>query len=299
MKALKIFLVLSFIINPAFALSLKIIDIDEPLSSSENYFIFASNGKVYEIPADDNDLIELAKVAMDEQSQVEITLSEAAATENTLERINRIAKIALISTERPAVENYTESEKEFTGIKADIKNTYVTDFATERQANRTFIDMRTLSGRSECYNRAHVWAYELNKKVYRHENIQVGKIWLFFTRKYIREYRYKWWFHVSPYVTVRGNVRVIDHQFTRGPLWEKTWTDIFIRSRQTCPEVYQYSDYEQYQYDSHCYVIKSSLYYWQPWHLEYAESRDIERYGWVRSELNIARRDVRGGWWEW
>ena len=133
---------------------------------------------------------------------------------------------------------------------------------------------RGIRNRSQCYNRAHVWAWELNKKVYNDRKIQVGKIWLFFTRKYIREYRYKWWFHVSPFVDVNSELRVMDRKFTKGPLPEKTWTDIFIYSKQRCTEVYKYSDYRDHQFATHCYVIKSSLYYWQPYQVDNVERAD-------------------------
>lgn len=66
------------------------------------------------------------------------------------------------------------------------------------EANKIF---KKLNGRyrrrSECYNRAHVWSYESLSRF----SLKSMKVFLFFTRKYIREYDFGWWFHVSPSLT--------------------------------------------------------------------------------------------------
>lgn len=123
---------------------------------------------------------------------------------------------------------------------------------------------------SQCYNRAHVWAYE----EFNRTQLKSMKLFLFFTNRYIRNYRYKWWFHVSPMAYVKEGSstvsRVLDRRYTGGPRYVKTWTDNFIYSKRSCPVVNKYSDYRNNQQKEDCYLIPVSMYFWQP--------RDIDRY---------------------
>ncbi len=296
MKALFSLLIFFLYINNVSAFTLGIIEVDEPVSSTDSYLIFGSDGVVYKINQDKRDLVDLALIAQEEGHKVDVTLSSSAEAEDALGMINEIINIELVTNEKKAFEKKMEArDKDFSRINASISNTYVTNANSEADAVSMFATMRRgTRNRSQCYNRAHVWAWELNKKVYNDRKIQVGKIWLFFTRKYIREYRYKWWFHVSPFVDVNSELRVMDRKFTKGPLPEKTWTDIFIYSKQRCTEVYKYSDYRDHQFATHCYVIKSSLYYWQPYQVDNVERIDEGREEWYQGELRAAYRDAVG-----
>jgi hypothetical protein len=151
----------------------------------------------------------------------------------------------------------------------------------------------TWKTKTECTDRAQVWTYEEWKK----RGLISRKVFLFFTNTYIRRYRYHWWFHVSPYVLVKdGEVvteRVMDRRYTRGPLFMKSWTDIFIYSKQTCAE----STYRHYRQNrngaAHCFVVKADMYYRLPLHV-----RNLEDYGQVKtkfslSEVNFSYRAFR------
>jgi hypothetical protein len=120
---------------------------------------------------------------------------------------------------------------------------------------------------SQCYNRAHVWAYE----EFLNSGLLSTKHFLFFTRRYIRNYRFKWWFHVSPSVAVSGysTERILDRRYTGGHRSLSSWTRNFIYSGRTCPIVEKYYDYRNNQETEDCYLIPVSMYFWQP--------RDIER----------------------
>lgn len=123
---------------------------------------------------------------------------------------------------------------------------------------------RSYQGDSQCYNRAHVWAYEEHKR----SGLNSIKLFLFFTSRYIRNYRYKWWFHVSPLVLIKegesSTERVMDRAFTRGPRTIASWLTNFIRSGRSCPKVALYNDYRQHQNEEDCYLIPVSMYFWQP-----------------------------------
>ena len=163
-------------------------------------------------------------------------------------------------------------------------------------ANKLFRSQRTRTKRrSQCYNRAHVWSYELKKR-----GVNSGKIWIFFTKRYIKEYRYKWWFHVAPYIKVKGQSEsiVMDREFTRKPETETKWKNIFMKNNAPCTTVEYYSDYRNYFWNGpkFCYIIKSSMYYWQPFNIENLEKGEPEKKSWVTKELEQAYRNAIRGW---
>lgn len=149
---------------------------------------------------------------------------------------------------------------------------------------------------SQCFNRAHIWAYE-SKKAY---DLNSMKVFLFFTTKYIRRYDYEWWFHVSPYALTEeeGGVeeRVLDFRFSRSPLQVKTWTDLFMINKASCPVVGKYSEYRQNQDQEDCYLMKASMYYLQPLDLSSLEETGRERNSWNSYEVRRAYRNGFGIW---
>lgn len=137
---------------------------------------------------------------------------------------------------------------------------------------------------SQCYNRAHVWAYE----EFNRTGLRSMKLFMFFTRSYIRKYRYKWWFHVTPMTYVNGVAMTMDRTFMRGPAPIKTWTDNFIYSKRNCPIVTKYSQYRNNQETEHCYLHPATMYYWQPRDLERNETTGAEKTSFIKSEVNWA-----------
>lgn len=148
---------------------------------------------------------------------------------------------------------------------------------------------------SQCYNRAHGWAYDM----FTQYNIYSIKIFIFYTKRYIREYDYKWWFHTTPGVLLSTNQgiteMVMDRSFTTGPVTVKGWTDIFMKNGAFCPTVNRYSDYEQHQEDQYCYLMKASMYYRQPIDMKNLED-GIYRWGWNMQELRMGRQQAFIHW---
>lgn len=153
---------------------------------------------------------------------------------------------------------------------------------------------RSYYNKTECTDRAQIWAYE----EWRKSALISKKVFLFFTNTYIRRYRYHWWFHVSPYVMVNTGaeapeVRVMDRRYTSGPRMMKTWTDIFIRSKQTCAE----STYRHYRSNrngpAHCFIVKSDMYYRLPLHVRNLEDSGIVKTQFSKSEINFSYRAFR------
>jgi hypothetical protein len=158
-----------------------------------------------------------------------------------------------------------------------------TNLESMNQAVSIFGKMRRSSS-GQCYNRAHVWTYE----EFNRSGLRSMKLFMFFTRSYIRRYRYKWWFHVTPMTYVNGTAMTLDRAFFRGPAEVKTWTDKFIYSKRNCPVIYKYSDYRDHQDTEHCYLHPATMYFWQPRDLENYELTGAEKKQFIKSEINWA-----------
>lgn len=166
--------------------------------------------------------------------------------------------------------------------------TIVPDYATARNI---FNGMnRSYKSNTECTDRAHVWSYEEWKK----RGLIQNKVFLFFTNTYIRAYRYHWWFHVSPYTLVRERGEIVDHvmdrRYTSYPYHMKNWTDIFIRSKRSCPE----KTYAYYRANKngpeHCILVKTSMYYRLPLHVRNMEDSGVIKTQFSTSEVNFSYR---------
>lgn len=260
------FCVLCLISLTAFADVLRIDSIDRGVNSDEPDHVYLSDGRVGIVP--DN-----------KSTFPEELLRVGAFVEITLDKNHNIIKMS--PAKRPKLNSL-----EIPGEKEEYSPTIVSNLS---EVNSIFRRMnRGWQRDSQCYNRAHIWNYEEFQK----SGLKSKKVFIFFTRKYIRDYNFYWWFHAIPTVLANseGNVveRYLDPRYARSPLTRKTWTDIFVRSRRDCPVVTRYSDYRNNQESEHCYLHFSSMYYWQPRDLERFERTGYEKKSFIRSEVNHA-----------
>lgn len=131
--------------------------------------------------------------------------------------------------------------------------------------------------RSQCYNRAHVWAWE----EFNRSGLMSKKYFLFFTVSYILRYRFKWWFHVAPAVVVKGQGdRILDPVFFKLSRTPFQWTRGFITSGKKCPIINKYSEYSNHQELEDCYLLPLPMYYWHPKDIQ---RRDIK--GKIKSKM--------------
>ena len=151
-----------------------------------------------------------------------------------------------------------------------------------------FHEAKYVNKESQCYNRAHIWSYEWFTK----NAINSNKTWLFFTRKYIRKFKFEWWFHVSPSIRVMEDgvlkEKVMDVKYTRGPVDLKNWTDIFMRDDANCSMVKTYSDYANYPESGSCFTMRSSMYHYQPVDIESKETWGTTKASWYDTEIKQA-----------
>jgi hypothetical protein len=155
------------------------------------------------------------------------------------------------------------------GVLPESPLVYEGDTLAPDLMQRWFTSMnRKTRYRAQCYNRAHVWAYEADRGL----GIRSEKIFMFFSSRYIREYHYRWWFHVAPLtrvVTPEGpEERVMDPGFFKKPVSVKEWSDDFIKPRTPCKRVSRYSDYASVPHTEYCYFMVAPMFMWQPKDLE-------------------------------
>lgn len=147
---------------------------------------------------------------------------------------------------------------------------------------------RSYKRNTECTDRAHVWAYEEWKK----HGLVSSKMFMFFTNTYIRRYNFHWWFHVTPYVLVGSSNTeyMMDRRYTGGPRLRKTWSDVFIRSKRSCP-VTTYKHYRKNKNGvEHCFHVKSNMYNRLPYHVRMQEDYGRVQTKFRTSEVNFSYR---------
>lgn len=162
--------------------------------------------------------------------------------------------------------------------------------------NRSLVRLKD----SICSNRAQVWAYDFKRK----QEIDTGKIFLFFTLQNGQYGSQTWWYHVSPVVNESGNVSVLDAGFPHlidGPLKKEEWFKVFTRQEQcrelrlgeneliekiynaeVFPEISSHGKFD-------CYYHIAPAGYWTPYQLGlnllgYDEDRNPVNF--IRSEIN-------------
>lgn len=258
--------------------------------------IYGSDGKIYEADETNDELMSRLKFAQKNQVEVEINRGEFGQIQDMLDSREKIFEVSLVNKIieidtilNPKVYGHTKLFQS----EGNLQNEDVTDFKDIETVGRLFKSQRSdTKWKSQCYNRAHVWAWEFYKRYYQGERIKAGKMWIFFSKNYIRRHEYKWWFHIAPYVTVNGNVKIMDKSFTKSPTAPSDWVNSVVDYKIECKEVYKYSEYSEDQDRASCFFIRTSLYYWQPWQIENAETKNEERVEWVEWELKKAYKNA-------
>jgi hypothetical protein len=149
---------------------------------------------------------------------------------------------------------------------------------------------RGFKERSQCYQRAEYWAHEMDVRW----GIKSQKAFLFFTRKYITQYNYDWWFHVAPLVIYNDGTANYDAVYdkTYGPggvIPFQEWTKMFVQAQGgICPVISKYTDYSEHEWESYCYVRKVPMYYYQPKNVQALDAQGTQVTGWIQWELNNA-----------
>lgn len=264
--ALPIFLLAVVFSAHAEQLESKINSIDVASKKGLSHLIKLENGRVIFVKYNDEASLNAFKTSLNEQSLLNVEVDE---------------KSNFLSAESVDEKSEPLSREQVSAVSASYEPTVV----TSSQASAIFKRMRRdYQNQSQCYNRAHVWTYE----EYKYSGLNSMKVFLFFTSRYIRNYHYKWWFHVSPMVSTGDDYLVLDRRYTSGPRLKDTWTKNFIYSGRKCPVVYNYYDYRNHQNEQDCYLIPTSMYFWQPWNIQSRDNGNGSPTKYYQSNLNTA-----------
>ena len=248
-------------------MTIEYIDRGNAMEADLAYF---SDGRVGILGEAGSTNVKLAEEALEQNLQVNVSLNKDS----------KVMKLQLIKSEEIA----PDSETKITPFQSEYQPTILPNMTS---VSSIFKRMnRSWQRDSQCYNRAHVWNYEEFAKT----GLLSKKVFIFYTRRYIRNYNFYWWFHAIPTVLAQseGQIveRALDPMFAKSPLPMKAWTDIFIKSRRTCPVITKYSTYRNNQETEDCYLHFASMYFWQPRDLEKLEQTGFAKTNFIRSEID-------------
>lgn len=255
---------------------------------------FLDSGEIIHVPADKTEAVERLKRSLYLGESFSYEADAASEEAPVVEELAPAAEVFAPSEDKEMYDPARWSSIRWNSYDP-LEKSNITTLSTYDAAQSVMNGMNgETSDDSQCYNRAHMWTYEalVNQRV------TLGKTWIFFTRKYIREFRYKWWFHVAPHTYVGADrfQYMLDRGFTMIPYTLENWKNIFMKNQANCPVVTDYQQYETRQEDAFCYLIHSSQYYWQPWQLKSLSVEGEHYYGYKNSELKIAYKDALKRW---
>jgi hypothetical protein len=252
--------------------STQIDDIDYGDKSGEEVLVFLANGMVAKIMPDDGTTLSMLKEALENESNLRIELNE----EREIIFLEVLPNIKIYET------RLYRQEKSLQSIRPTV-------ISSMDWAHKYFNESRVNHKKSQCFNRAHIWSYEWKMK----HNINSQKLFIFFSRKYIRENNFQWWFHVAPYMHVvvgdKIKERVMDMKYTHGPSTIRQWITSFKKhGPPVCLTVTAFTDYANYPESGDCYLMRADMYTYWPLDLEQEELFGIKKRFWIEEEIKVA-----------
>lgn len=240
--------------------------------SSESHLIRFDNGRVTFVRPADLKLIEALITTRQKEEIVSVNVDKS----NTIVTVQSIADADL------DIDSGTWTDNPDPYHPGVVKNT--------NAALKIFNKMRKdFTKNGECYSRAHIWSYE----EFQRSRFNTMKVFMFFTERYIRKYKFHWWFHVTPmtYVVSLKSPRTLDRRYTSGPRQTKIWSNVFVKSQRTCKKVEKFDDYWLNQQSQDCYHIHASMYYVIPRDLEKRDLTGKEKTEFSEKEIKRAYRN--------
>lgn len=299
-KLLAVFVVSSILASNAFAaelISSVVQVVDAENAAQPALILLSADGRVLHVASNQTEALAQFKLAALTGSALEITFDDLGKTD-------------LVSSVRVLAEDSAQTAhgnvSTLSSVAALLRARSLQDFAGSADsatpdapgytptvlpsydyAVSVFNSLNTrMKKKSECFMRAHLWAYDMSTRL----GIKSEKTFLFFTSKYIREYSYKWWFHVAPMVYVPEGQLMMDPEFADMPLTLKNWTDSFMENKVDCPVAPTYGAYRTNQEASDCYVRQVPMYYYQPSSVEQADAKGETLLNWVEWDLKNMKK---------
>lgn len=258
----------------------RISHISPPNPQNPDFEVLAeADGAAYLLPTTEPALLRSLRQKMGEGKTVTLVLDE--------ERIIAVEAVSELATadaqvERPRLASLREAHSD--GYEPTL-------LPTLEEAQRHFRSARSLKHKSQCFERAHVWAREMEQEF----GTRSMKVFMFFTSAFRNRYQrqtfwglrpYKWWFHVAPFVYT-GSVdslqeTVLDPEFLDQAVALEDWTFEFIgkvrhdtrrpnpsRDQARCLEASHYNEYWRAPTTPYyCVLRKVPMYDFQPLDVE-------------------------------
>lgn len=250
----------------------EIHSVDLGMKPHEEHLVKLMNGRVIYLPYSQKSLAETLKSKKGDKIEATMDDKQNTYSLKSLPHTNEVAEIedfnSFVEFQPTIIPDLNDAKKIFNRLNPKYRRD------------------------SQCFNRAHVWAYEEFKNF----GIKTTKTFAFFTASYLRDYRFSWWFHVAPTVHVNegGQIveRVLDHRFSFGPLTIKEWTDLFVYTGRLCPLITKFSEYDVNPQTENCYLMKGSMFFWQPTDFINQEKTGFEKTDFRQAEVNTSYKEA-------
>jgi hypothetical protein len=249
----------------------QITEIDKAKSEEEETLLFLSGGEVLKIDGKE-DKLEFIEINRLETFQFEIDSNRHVKGIHILKNIKKELS-----------HSYKARENLSMFVPTTLPNLNLAQ-KYHREGRRNQKD-------SQCFNRAMIWSFEWWQRY----QLKSMKLFIFFSRNYIRKYNFEWWFHVAPYVHVlhedKIQEKVMDLKYTSRPLNFRDWSNIFMKNNAECLVINNYSEYADYPYHGDCFLQRTHMFTYQPADLQMYESWGTEKF-----EFNL--EEVKGAYLE-
>ncbi len=260
----------------------RVISVDAPRGESEALLMLEDEGRVLRADARDDELMAALKDSAENGDVLRLSYDLETGAVLAAQSVARDAESAPLERGEEKVADFRDE---------------ITVLPSPEAAHELNMSLdRATKWRSQCYNRAHGWAFDM----WNRRRVVTGKMFIFFSARYIRDYKYDWWFHVAPYVYVDVNGQkveyILDREYMQVPRTRRGWTDYFMYNDAECREVSVYSHYRQNQNSAWCFLMPKSMYFRQPLDIRAEEETGAVKTQFNYGEVRASRRQAFKNW---
>lgn len=267
-----------------------VVHMENGLNNADTEVFVSYDGRVFNLEADREDLREKLEYARENNLEVELEVEDSMVLHP--DTVERIEDVQIIEEITPELQESDALLTPMTGYNPSNVESY-------EKANEIFLSLNdSTKWFSQCFNRAHIWA----KEMFDNYGVHSMKILIYYTKRYRREVSKKWWFHIAPMVSVNGDFYVMDREFTRNPVSDTEWEQIFTKKMgdtdYRCKKIDNIKEFynEENTNNEFCNIQHTSMYYWEPNDMSRLDKTGAEKTTWVNWELRVAAKEAFRKW---
>lgn len=267
-----------------------VVHMENGLNNADTEVFVSYDGRVFNLEADREDLREKLEYARENNLEVELEVEDSMVLHP--DTVERIEDVQIIEEITPELQESDALLTPMTGYSPSNVESY-------EKANEIFLSLNdSTKWFSQCFNRAHIWA----KEMFDNYGVHSMKILIYYTKRYRREVSKKWWFHIAPMVSVNGDFYVMDREFTRNPVTDTEWEQIFTKKMgdtdYRCKKIDNIKEFynEENTNNEFCNIQHTSMYYWEPNDMSRLDKTGAEKTTWVNWELRVAAKEAFRKW---